>query len=182
MPVIIDFGHACLASDGYRMSQSRANQLGDGCVQPKAILSGSKPTSVASDMYCLGQILSQMRLIEESTQIKRIHDWISEFASFCRSHMTRSTPGDRILFKYAYNLIEILGCCCCKNGLLKVRKCIIKSAMPTNDTETCEYEIVPDTDASFLGIHFCSITRSSSDFHSSMILSVMTTEETMMVK
>ena len=109
MPVIIGFGHACLTSDGYRMSQSRANQLGDGCVQPRAIVSGSKPTSVSSDMYCLGQILLQMRLCEESSKVKRIHDWISEFASFCRSHMTGSTPGDRILFKYAYDLIEVLG-------------------------------------------------------------------------
>ena len=109
MPVIIDFGHASLASDGYRMSQSRANQLGDGCVQPRAIVSGSKPTSVSSDMYCLGQILLQMRLCEESSKFKRIHDWMSEFGSFRRSHITGSTPGDRILFKYAYDLIEILG-------------------------------------------------------------------------
>ena len=109
MPVITGFGHACLAPDGYRFSQSRANQLGDGCMQPKFILSGSKPTSVSSDMYCLGQILSQMRLCEESTKIKRIHDWISEFASFCRSHMAGSNPSDNVLFKHAYDLIEILG-------------------------------------------------------------------------
>ena len=106
-PVITGFGNAFLVIDAYEISQDRSKDLGDTCLQRKDVREGKKPVSYATDLFCLGQLLSQIKVPRKPNFKKLVWEWVQEFASACRMNSSSKLSSLDFLKKSASELMKL---------------------------------------------------------------------------
>ena len=110
VPIITGFGNACMANDAYKIPQSRLKEFGDICLHKKDVREGKKAVSYLSDIYCLGQLLSQIRAPDDTDKSQeKVSKWVREFASTCRSTSCSSLSSADFLQDNAADLIRLIG-------------------------------------------------------------------------